>query len=86
MFPQMAFVLAATAALWPVALSPTPRRLGHGHWGGGPGWGGHGWGWGGLASASRLASWAAQSWQTCLQRRIIDTPYGPAVRWVNVCY
>src|SRR5258707_6238246 len=49
MFRKMAFVLAATAALGAVALSPTSASAwGHGHWGGGHGWGGHGWGWGGF--------------------------------------
>jgi hypothetical protein len=87
MFRKMAFVLAATAALGAVALSPTSASAwGHGHWGG-HGWGGHGWGWGGfgVGVAAGLVGGAIVA-NTCLQRRIIDTPYGPAVRWVNVCY
>jgi len=88
MFRKMAFVLAATAALGAVALSPTSASAwGHGHGGGGHGWGGHGWGWGGfgVGVAAGLVGGAIVA-NTCLQRRIIDSPYGPVVRWVNVCY
>src|SRR5713226_3018183 len=88
MFRKMAFVLAATAALGAVALSPTSASAwGHGHWGGGHGWGGHGWGWGGfgVGVAAGLVGGAIVA-NACLQRRIIDTPYGPVVRWVNACY
>ncbi|HMA70462.1 MAG TPA: hypothetical protein VKP67_03070 [Xanthobacteraceae bacterium] len=78
MFRKMAFVLAATAALGAVALSPTSASAwgrGH-HWG----WGGFGVGLGvGLLGSAIVAD-------ACLQRRIIDTPYGPVIRWVNVCY
>jgi hypothetical protein len=87
MFRKMAFVLAATAALGAVALSPTSASAwGHGHWGG-HGWGGHGWGWGGfgVGVAAGLVGGAIVA-NTCVQRRVIDTPYGPVVRWVNVCY
>jgi hypothetical protein len=93
MLRKMAFVLAATAALGAVALSPTSASAhGWGGWGGhhwGGGWGGHHWGggWGrvgigvglGLVGAGIVAN-------TCMQRQVIDTPYGPVVRWVNVCY
>jgi hypothetical protein len=82
MFRKMAFVLAATAALGAVALSPTSASAwGRGHWGG------HGWGWGGfgVGVAAGLVGGAIVA-NTCLQRRVIDTPYGLVVRWVNVCY
>jgi len=80
MFRKMAFVLAATAALGAVALSPTSASA---HY-----WGhGHGWGWGGFGvgvAAGLVGSAIVAS--TCVQRRVFYTPYGPVVRWVNVCY
>jgi hypothetical protein len=83
MFRKMAFVLAATAALGTVALAPTSASA----WGRGGHWGGHGWGWGGfgVGVAAGLVGSAIVA-NTCVQRRLIDTPYGPVVRWVNVCY
>jgi hypothetical protein len=92
MFRKMAFVLAATAALGAVALSPTSASAwghggwGHGGWGHG-GWGGHHWGWGGfgVGVATGLVGGAIVA-NTCMQRRVIETAYGPVVRWVNVCY
>jgi hypothetical protein len=88
MFRKMAFVLAATAAIGAVALAPTSASAwGHGgHWGG-HGWGGHGWGWGGfgVGVAAGLVGGAIVA-NTCVQRQLVDTPYGPVVRWVNVCY
>ena len=88
MFRKMAFVLAATAALGAVALSPTSASAwGRGGWGGG--WGGHHWGggWGrvGIGVGLGLVG-AGIAANTCLQRQVVDTPYGPVVRWVNVCY
>jgi hypothetical protein len=86
MFRKMAFVLAATAALGAVALSPTSASAwGHGGRWGGHGWGGHGWGWGGFGVAAGLVGGAIVA-NTCLQRQVVGTPYGPVVRWVNVCY
>jgi hypothetical protein len=82
MFRKMAFVLAATAALGAVALSPTSASAwGHGHWGG------HHWGWGGfgVGVAAGLVGGAIVA-NTCVRRQVIDTAYGPVVRWVNVCY
>ena len=82
MFRKMALVLAATAALGVVALAPTSALAwGHGHWGG------HGWGWGGfgVGVAAGLVGGVIVA-NTCLQRQIVGTPYGPVVRWVNVCY
>jgi hypothetical protein len=81
MFRKMAFVLAATATLGAVALSPTSAAAwGHGHWG-------HHWGWGGfgVGVAAGLVGGAIVA-NSCIQRRVIDTVYGPVVRWVNVCY
>ncbi len=81
MFRKMALVLAATAALGTAALAPTSASAwGHGPWG-------HHWGWGGfgVGVAAGIVGSAIVA-NTCLQRRVIDTVYGPVVRWVNVCY
>jgi hypothetical protein len=90
MIRKMTFILAATAALGTVALAPTSASaFGKGGFGGGFGGGHHfGGGWGrgagiglglGLVGAGIAAA-------TCTQRQVIDTPYGPVVRYVNVCY
>jgi F0F1-type ATP synthase membrane subunit c/vacuolar-type H+-ATPase subunit K len=78
MFRKMALILASTAALGMVALSPTSASA---HWRG------HHWGWGGfgVGLAAGLVGSAIVA-NTCVQRRVIETPYGPVVRWVNVCY
>ena len=82
MFRRIGFVLAATVALATVALSPTSASA----WGHG-GWGGHHWGWGGFGVGVGVGIvGSAIVANTCLQRRIVDTVYGPVVRWVNVCY
>jgi hypothetical protein len=80
MFRKITFIVAATAALGSVALSPTSASA----WGKG-GWGGHGWGRIGVGVGLGLVG-AGIAANTCLQRQIIETPYGPVIRWVNVCY
>jgi hypothetical protein len=85
MFRKMTLVLAATAALGAVALAPTSASA----WGHGHGWGGFGVGVGlGLVGSAIAANnyYAYSSYDTCLRRRVVDTYYGPRVRWVNVCY
>ena len=81
MFRKMAFGLAATVALGAVALAPTSASA---HY-----WGHHhgGWGWGGfgVGVAAGIVGSAIVA-NTCLQRQVVATPYGPVVRWVNVCY
>jgi hypothetical protein len=83
MIRKMTFVLAATAALGAVALSPTSASAwGKGGWGGG-----HHFGWGRVGIGVGLGLIGAGiAADTCMQRRVMDTPYGPTVRWVNVCY
>ncbi len=83
MFRKMALVLAATAALGTVALSPTSASA----WGYGHHWGGRGWGWGGfgVGVAAGIVGSAIVA-NSCIQRQVVGTPYGPVVRWVNVCY
>jgi hypothetical protein len=88
MIRKMTFVLAATAALGAVALAPTSASaFGKGGFGGG--FGGHhfggGWGRAGVGLGLGLIG-AGVAAATCTQRQIIDTPYGPVVRYVNVCY
>jgi hypothetical protein len=99
MFRKMTFVLAATAALGAAALAPTSASaFGGPHLGGphiaGPHFGGprffgprfgHRWGWGGVGIAAGLVGGAIAA-DACLRREVFDTPYGPQVRWVNVCY
>ena len=67
---------AAALTLGAAALSPTSASA---WWSGNPGW--HGWhhGWF-YRPAVRVYAGG------CLHRRVLWTPYGPAVRWVNVCY
>jgi hypothetical protein len=79
MFRKMALVLAATAALGAVALSPTSASA----WGYGHHWGG--WGGFGVGVAAGIVGSAIVA-NTCVQRQVVATPYGPVVRWVNVCY
>ena len=31
-------------------------------------------------------NYGAYTYDSCLRRRVVDTYYGPRVRWVNVCY
>jgi hypothetical protein len=86
MFRKMTLVLAATAALGAAALAPTSASA----------WGHHGWGWGGFGVGvglgvvgSAIAAnnyYAYNGYDSCLRRRVVDTYYGPRVRWVNVCY
>jgi hypothetical protein len=96
MFRKMTFVLAATAALGAAALAPTSASAFGGHFAGphfvGPHYGygphfghGWGWGWGGVGVAAGLVGGAIVA-DTCLRREVFDTPYGPQVRWVNICY
>jgi len=81
MFRKIAFVLAATATLGAVALAPTSASAWGRHYGVWCGFGaGLGIGLGVVLVGSAVVA------NTCLQRRVVDTYYGPVVRWVNVCY
>jgi hypothetical protein len=81
MFRKTALVLAATAALGAVALSPTSASA----WGYGHHWGGRGWGGFGVGVAAGIVGGAIVA-NSCVQRQVVATPYGPVVNWVNVCY
>jgi hypothetical protein len=97
MFRKVAFALATTAALGVAALAPTSASAFGGHFGHGPVIGGAHfgphfggprfgrWGWGGVGIAAGLVGGAIVA-DTCLRHEIVDTPWGPRYRWVNVCY
>ena len=77
MFHGRSAALAAVAIIGAVAIAPTSASA-H-HWGHGWRYGGYGIGLGvGLATTAIIAN-------TCVRRMVVDTPFGPRVRWVNVC-
>ena len=88
MFRKIAFAVAATAALGTAALAPAqasahPIGFGHFH---GPYFAGHRFGPAfGLGVAAGLVG-AGIALDGCYRRTVVETPYGPEVRVVNVCY
>jgi hypothetical protein len=74
MFRKITLALAATAALTAAALAPTAASAhiwhGHGFWG--PHFG--------------IYVGGPGYYGSCLHREWVGTPYGPRLRWVNVCY
>jgi Spy/CpxP family protein refolding chaperone len=76
MLRKTILALAATAALGAAALSPTAASA---HWGGG-------WHHGGWYRGPFVRVYAGPGYGGCMVRRWVYTPYGPALRWVNVCY
>jgi hypothetical protein len=77
MFRKTILALTAAAALGAAALAPTAASA---HWNGG--WGhGHGF-WG-----PRVGLYVGPGYyNSCLRRQWVGTPYGPRLRWINVCY
>jgi hypothetical protein len=75
-------ILAGAAALTlsTAALAPTGASA---WWGGHPRW--HGWHHGLHRPAIRVYAGPVYG-GGCFARRLVRTPYGPALRWVNVCY
>jgi roadblock/LC7 domain-containing protein len=71
MFRKTTFALVAAAALGAAALLPTAASA-HPHFGG------HFW-------FPRLGFYVA-GYDYCIHREWVATPYGPRLRWVNVCY
>ena len=71
---------AAALTLGAAALAPTSASA---WWAGHPGW--HGWhhGW---FYRPAVGVYAGPIYGGCLHRHVVWTPYGPAVRWINVCY
>jgi hypothetical protein len=74
-------ITAAAAALTLGAAALVPNSASA--WAGHPGW--HGWhhGW---FYRPAVRVYAGPIYGGCIHRRLVWTPYGPAVRWVNVCY
>jgi hypothetical protein len=69
--------LAAAASLGAAALVPTAASA---HWHGGWGWHGH-WG-----PGVGFYVGGPGYYDSCLRRQWVGTPYGPRLRWINVCY
>ena len=83
MLRKTIFALSTAAALSAATLVPTSAFAGGGGWHGG-GWHGGGFGVGTAIGLGILAGAAYDS--TCMAQRVFNTPNGPVVRWVNVCY
>jgi hypothetical protein len=77
MLRKLTLAFAAAAALGTAAMAPTTASA----WGG---WHG-GWhhGWGGPVIVGAPVVYGA--YDGCMHRRWVPTPWGPRVRWVNVC-
>jgi hypothetical protein len=89
MLRKTIFALSAAAALSAATLAPTFAFAGGGGGGGGGGWHGGGWHGGGfgVGTAIGLGILAGAAYDsTCVVERVINTPYGPVVRRINVCY
>jgi len=65
-------------------LAPTSAFAGGGGGWHGGGWHGGGFGFGTAIGLGILAGAAYDN--TCMAQRVFNTPTGPVVRWVNVCY
>jgi hypothetical protein len=90
MLRKTIFALSTAAALSAATLAPTSAFAGGGG-GGGGGWHGGGWHGGGfgfgVGTAIGLGILAGAAYDsTCVVERVINTPYGPVVRRINVCY
>ena len=89
MLRKTIFALSTAAALSAATLAPTSAFAGGGGGGGGGGWHGGGWHGGGfgIGTAIGLGILAGAAYDsTCMAQRVFQTPNGPVVRWVNVCY
>jgi hypothetical protein len=88
MLRKTIFALSTAAALSAATLAPTSAFAGGGFGGGWHGGGWHGGGLGfGVGTAIGLGILAGAAYDnTCMAQRVFNTPAGPVVRWVNVCY
>jgi len=84
MLRKTIFALSIAAALSAATLAPTSAFAGGGGGWHGGGWHGGGFGFGTAIGLGILAGAAYDS--TCMAQRVFNTPNGPVVRWVNVCY
>jgi hypothetical protein len=98
MLRKLAFAFVAATAIGASTLAPTAASAawhGGGGWHGGGwhggGWHGGGWhgGWGGGSADPRVIVGVPNDfyggYDGCLIRRLVETPVGPQLRWVNVC-
>ena len=88
MFRKLVLAAAATVALGAAALTPTTASAWHGGHGG---WhGGHGGGWHGGGSRGPRFAFGGPVYGAyaggCIRNRWVNTPWGPRMRRVNVCY
>lgn len=81
MIRKLTLGLLAAASLGAMALTPSAASAK------GFGWGGfhhHHFGYHGFYGGPTLV--VGGGYDECMQRRVVDTPRGPRVRLVNVCY
>jgi hypothetical protein len=88
MLRKTIFALSTAAVLSAATLAPTSAFAGGGGGGGWHGGGFHGGGIGfGVGTAIGLGILAGAAYDSsCMAQRVFNTPNGPVVRWVNVCY
>ncbi len=79
MFRKTILAIAAVGALGAAALAPTSAFA----WKGG-GFGHHHFGFGGGFGGIYIGPSVA-TYDDCMQKRWVDTRFGPRLRWVNVC-
>jgi hypothetical protein len=71
MLRKLTLTLAAAAALGAAALAPNAASAAHwSHW--------HGW--------YGFGPYHGPIYSSCAVRQWVRTPWGPRLRWVNVCY
>jgi hypothetical protein len=81
MLRKLMLTLATAATLGAAVLAPNAASAapwGHGHGWYGHGWHGHGW--------YGFRPYIGPVYSSCAVRRWVPTPWGPRLRWVNVCY
>lgn len=82
MFRKMIFALAATVAIGAAALTPTTASAG----GGGKGWHHHKGYWGHGFGFHGGPIYAGGYYGGCWVKKWVDTPFGPRLRRIYVCY
>jgi hypothetical protein len=71
MLRKLTLTLAAAATLGAAALAPNAASAAHwGHW--------HGW--------YGFGPYRGPLYSSCVVRQWVRTPWGPRLRWVNICY